>query len=262
MMRKQICLALALLATPTFAAEVRLPPSGAQYDSQLGGAYRPPAGTQVISRDREDAPARGLYNVCYVNAFQTQPQDSKWWRQNHPDLLLSKNGRLVEDPNWPGEYLLDTTSPAKRQALLAIVGKWINGCAQDGFDAIEADNLDTYSRSNGAISIADNLAFAHDFVAIAHGLGLAAAQKNGVDLGRRGRSAGFDFAITESCEVYDECGTYKSVFGAQVYDIEYTDTARAHFDHLCATPGRNFSVTLRDRNLTSPAHPSYIYEAC
>ena len=255
-------LIFALMATSSLADEVRLPPPGAQYDSQLGGAYAPPPGTLVVSRDREAAPAPGLYNICYVNAFQTQPQDADWWRANHTDLLLTRDGQPVEDPNWPGEYLLDTTSAEKRAALLDIVGGWIEQCAHDGYDAIEADNLDTYSRSNGAIRVADNLAFAADFVSVAHGLGLAAAQKNAIDLAGRGREAGFDFAITESCQVYAECGGYQAVFGPLVFDIEYTDTPRSHFDAVCAASTRNFSVILRDRNLTSPTDPSYIYEAC
>ncbi len=254
--------AFALAALPVGAQEIRLPPAGGQYDSQLGGAYPPPPGALVISRDREAAPAPGLYNICYINAFQTQPQDANWWRYNHPNLLLTRDGQVVEDPNWPGEYLLDTTSPENRAALLAIVGDWIEGCARDGFDAIEADNLDTYSRSDGAITIANNLAFARDFITLAHSLDLAAAQKNGSDLGKRGREAGFDFAITESCAVFDECGGYQSVFGRQIFDIEYADTPRHHFDAVCAQPGRKFSAILRDRNLTSPADPSYIYGAC
>lgn len=253
---------LCLLALPTLAAELKLPPAGGQYDSQLGGAYPPPAGVTVLSRDRESPAAAGHYTICYVNAFQTQPQDADWWRANYPDLLLTRDGKTVEDPNWPGEYLLDTTSPQKRSALLAIVGGWIEGCARDGFAAIEADNLDTYSRSDGLISIDDNLSFAHDFIARAHALGLAAAQKNGVDLGRRGKTAGFDFAITESCQVYDECGAYADIYGPLVFNIEYTDTPRRHFDAACATPGRNFSVILRDRNLTTPTNPAYVYAAC
>ena len=144
---------LPLLASPTFAADIRLPPAGGQYDSQLGGAYAPAAGTMIVSRDREASPAPGVYSICYVNAFQTQPQDALWWTSNHPDLLLADAaGNLVGDPNWPGEILLDTGSADNRAALLSIVGAWIDQCAADGFNAIEADNLDTYSRSDGALT--------------------------------------------------------------------------------------------------------------
>jgi hypothetical protein len=244
------------------AQDVRLPPTGALYDSQLGGAYDPPPGTSIVSRDREDDPALGLYNICYINAFQTQPQDSQWWQDHHPDLLLRHDGIPVEDVNWPGEFLLDTSTQAKRQALLPIVSQWIEQCSQNGFDAIEADNLDTYSRSGGALTMEDNLAFAQAFISIAQSFGLAAAQKNGVELGSRGRDAGFSFAITESCAVYDECGDYIDIYGPHVLDIEYTDTDQRHFADACSRYGDAISVILRDRNLTKPGDRAYVHAAC
>nr|MBA3448076.1 hypothetical protein [Pseudaminobacter sp.] len=64
------------------------PPANSGYDSQLGGAYPPPPGVGVISRDRSDPPAEGLYSICYLNAFQTQAEEAEWWKKHHPDLLL------------------------------------------------------------------------------------------------------------------------------------------------------------------------------
>jgi hypothetical protein len=258
----KVALILALATTPVVAAEIALPPAGGQYDSQLGGAYEPPAGTLIVSRDRTAPPAPGLYNICYVNAFQTQPQETDWWLANHSDLLLRENGVLAEDPNWPGEILLDTSSETKRAGLLAVVGGWIDQCAADGYDAIEADNLDTYSRSDGALNIEDNLAFAAALIERAHNLGLAFGQKNSAELGSRGKAIGFDFAITESCQVYDECGDYMDVFGAHVLEIEYTDTEASFFDAACTAHGRQISVIRRDRNLTMPGEPSYFYQTC
>lgn len=253
---------LIILAGPVVAHDVALPPAGGQYDSQLGGAYEPPAGTLIVSRDRMDPPVPGLYNICYVNAFQTQPQETEWWLTNHPDLLLRHDDALAEDPNWPGEILLDTSSAAKREGLVAIVGGWIDQCAQDGYDAIEADNLDTYSRSSGALSIADNLSFAAALTDRAHALGMAFGQKNGAELEARGKAIGFDFAIVESCQVYNECGGYIDVFGRHVLEIEYTDTDAAYFDAACAGQGHQISVIRRDRNLTIPGEPSYFYQTC
>jgi hypothetical protein len=253
---------LPVWSMPAIAQVVVLPPAGAQYDSQLGGAYAPPPGTRIVSRDREAPPAPGLYNICYVNAFQTQPQDSDWWITNHPDLLLQRLGTWVEDANWPGEILLDTSSAATRAGLLAIVNSWIDGCADAGYDAIEADNLDTYSRSGGALTIADNLAFAAELVAHAHAQGLAFGQKNSGELVDRGQAIGFDFAIVESCEVYEECDGFTQVFGAHVLEIEYTDTDAAFFHASCAKRGDMISIVRRDRNLTAPGDASYVYESC
>ena len=257
-----ILLAL-LLALPVQAAEVRLPPAGGQYDSQLGGAYAPPPGTMIVSRDREATPAAGLYSICYINAFQTQPQDADWWAQNHPELLLaSAQGNLVFDPGWPDEMLLDTSTADKRAALLDIVGPWIDQCAKDGFQAIEADNLDSYSRSDGALSMADNLAFAKALVERAHALGLAFSQKNSVELGTRGRDIGIDFAITESCQLFEECDDYAAVFGRHVLDIEYADTPLSAFTAACQQFGSQISVIRRDHNLTMPGNAAYLYRVC
>lgn len=264
-LRRRFATAVAVVAiagAATAQETVRLPPAGGQYDSQLGGAYDPPPGTVIVSRDRADPVAPGLYNVCYVNAFQTQPQETEWWLAHHPDLLLRHDSILAEDPNWPGETLLDTSAEAKRTALAAVVTGWIDQCAEGGYDAIEADNLDTYARSDGALSIADNLAYAGMLIGHAHGLGLAFAQKNAGDLGAAGKAAGFDFAIVESCQAYGECADYTAVFGRHVLEIEYTDTHVSHFATACAQRGRQISVIRRDRNLTIPGEPSYFYQTC
>ena len=118
-----------------------LPPPNGGLDYQLGGAYPPPAGVTIVSRDREAAPAAGLYNICYVNGFQIQPGEASWWLANHGDLILRDGGgQPVIDPDW-NEMLIDTSTAAKRTAVAAIVGDWIRGCDQAGFDAVEIDEF-------------------------------------------------------------------------------------------------------------------------
>ena len=255
-------LALAFaLTTPSVAVE--LPPAGGQYDSQLGGAYPPPDGTAIVSRDRTEPPAPGLYNICYVNAFQTQPSETAWWQDQHPDLLLRRaDGTLVEDPNWPGEIILDTSTSAKRTALSAIVADWITGCATAGYQAIEADNLDTYSRSDDLLTPADNLAYAATLIEIAKSQGLAFGQKNGIELLDKPNLPHFDFAIVEGCEVYDECDAYSEAYGRHVLEIEYTDTDPAFFAAACQNRGGTTSIILRDRGLQPPDSLDYTYRTC
>lgn len=255
-------LALAFaLTTPSVAVE--LPPAGGQYDSQLGGAYPPPDGTAIVSRDRSEPPAPGLYNICYVNAFQTQPNETAWWQNQHPDLLLRRaDGTLVEDPNWPGEIILDTSTPAKRAALAKIVADWITGCATAGYQAIEADNLDTYSRSDDLLTPDDNLAYAATLIDIAKSQGLAFGQKNGIELLDNPNFPHFDFAIVEGCEVYDECDAYSEAYGRHVLEIEYTDTDPAFFQAACQKRGGTTSIILRDRGLQPPGSPDYTYRTC
>jgi hypothetical protein len=70
-------------------AVLRPLPTDGIVDYQLGGAYDPPDGTTIVARDSTEQPAAVLYSICYLNGFQTQPQDADWWRASHPDLLLS-----------------------------------------------------------------------------------------------------------------------------------------------------------------------------
>ncbi len=68
-----------------------LPPANGGLDYQLGEAYPPPSGVVVVSRDRNMSPAPGLYTICYVNGFQTQPDERAFWETDHPDLLLNSS---------------------------------------------------------------------------------------------------------------------------------------------------------------------------
>lgn len=252
------------VARPTeSAARVVPPPGNARFDYQLGGAYRPPSGVRIVVRDRRSAPARGRYGVCYVNAFQTQPGDAAWWEREHPDLVLRRDGRPVADEDWPDELLLDPSTAAKRAAIAAIVGGWFDGCARAGFDAVEPDNLDSWTRSRGGLHRADNVALARLLTARAHAAGLAIAQKNTAELAPRGRGIGFDFAVAEECQVYGECGAYVRAYGRRVLEVEYDDAGgRRGFRAACRARGRRIAVTYRDRDLVRRGARGYTFGAC
>ncbi|MCU0828389.1 MAG: endo alpha-1,4 polygalactosaminidase [Tabrizicola sp.] len=256
MMREALVL---ILTAGAVRAEGPLP-AGALADYQLGGAYPPPPGVTVVVRDATDQPAPGLYNICYVNGFQTQPG------QDWPvDLLLrGPDGAPLADPGWPDEYLLDIGSDAARAANLQRLRIQLQLCADTGFDAVEFDNLDSYSRSGGALDLSDTLAFARLLVEAADELGLPAGQKNTAELGRRGRDeAGFAFAVTEECHRWDECAAFTEVYGReQVIAIEYADDVRGSFAAACADPDRPGSLILRDRMLTLVGDPDHVFQVC
>ncbi|MFI7382685.1 endo alpha-1,4 polygalactosaminidase [Streptomyces sp. NPDC049813] len=235
------------------------PSADMDFDYQIGGAYQPPSGVRALTRDREAAPARGRYNVCYVNAFQAQPDALRWWRGNHPDLLLrDDDGDLVIDEDWD-EALLDLSSADKRERLMKIVGPWIDGCADDGFQAVEPDNLDSYERSDGLLEPADAAAFARLVSARAHAAGLAAGQKNTADLLPRRADMGFDFAVSEECARYDECGAYASAYGDRVFVVEYR---AADFARACRAWGGRLSIVLRDLDVRPAGSKGYVRKAC
>ena len=236
--------------------DVRLPPAHAPADYQLGGAYPPPDGTTLVVRDHQAAPAADAYNVCYVNAFQVQPGHTDDWP---PDLLLrDADGRLVIDRRWQ-EVLLDLSTPDKRRRAAARVGAWIDDCADRGFDAVEPDNLDSYTRSQRLLTQEHALAYAALLAERAHRHGLAVAQKNAAELTPHHRRMGTDFAVAEECGQYDECDTYRTAYGDRVLVVEYTDTGLAR---ACARWGHRLSVVRRDRTLTTPADPDYRYRTC
>ncbi|MGY1808031.1 endo alpha-1,4 polygalactosaminidase [Blastococcus sp. SYSU D00669] len=106
--------------------DVLLPPRGGGFDHQLGGADPTAAGVGIVVRDREDPADPALYSVCHVNAFRTQPGDTSIPGEL---LLRDADGDAVEDPAWPGEFLLDISTEDHREALLQVVGGWIDGCA-------------------------------------------------------------------------------------------------------------------------------------
>ena len=226
------------------AAAVMGLPSGVDVDYQLGGAAEPAANVGIVVRDRTEPPADGLYNICYVNGFQTQPNEKRFWRQHRELVLRDADGRPVIDEAW-GEMLLDVRTAAKRKALARIVGGWVRGCARHGYAAVEYDNLDSFTRSDGLISRGQALRFAKLLVGRAHDNGLAAGQKNlaGFD----GTRIGYDFAVAEECGHYDECQRYVDDFGDQVLMIEY-DTG--DFAETCTAYGATHAVELRDRDLT------------
>jgi hypothetical protein len=246
------------------APAVRLPPADGLLDYQLGGAYPPAADVAIVDRDRTDPPVAGRYNVCYINAFQTQPGASRAFARTHPGLVLRvSGGRPLVDPGWPDEYLFDVSTARRRARLAAIVGRWIDGCARSGHQAVEADNLDSWTRSRGQLSRRDALAFATLLVRRAHARGLAIGQKNGADLATVGRRVvGFDFAVAEECQVYRECGAYTRAYGDQVYEIEYSDNGRRAYPAACAAQGRSISVTYRDRDVVPRGAEGYVSAHC
>lgn len=235
-----------------------LPPANAGLDYQLGGAYEPPAGVAIVSRDREAPIAAGLYNLCYVNGFQAQPNEEDFWLTQHPTLILrDEQGDPVIDADWD-EMLLDVGTPEKRTAIAAIVGGWITGCADAGFDAIEIDNLDSFSRSGERLSEDDAVAMMRLFADAAHAEGMAISQKNSAELVDRRVEMGTDFVVAEQCNRYRECDVYTAAYGPRVLVIEYR---RRDFEQGCTDfPG--LSIVFRDLDLVAPPATAYKYDGC
>ena len=231
------------------------------FDYQLGGGYESEA--QIVARDRTDPPGGGYLSICYINGFQTQPGEAELWLNEHPTVILrDSSGEPVVDENWPDEMILDTSTPEKRDEILATMTPWIQGCAIDGFSAVEFDNLDSYLRSGGALSPDDNQDFATMLATVASSFGLHVGQKNSVELVDLAPTIGFDFAVSEECHRWNECAAYTAAFGPRVLNIEYTDDLRGSIADICSDPSTPAHTIIRDRNLTTPDNPDYFFEAC
>ncbi|MEZ5194003.1 MAG: hypothetical protein R2734_16945 [Nocardioides sp.] len=80
MLRALALVLVLLLIAPAASADPVLPPTGTDFDYQLGGNAPLPDHVGIVVRDRKAAPAASAYNVCYVNAFQTQSDEKRFWR--------------------------------------------------------------------------------------------------------------------------------------------------------------------------------------
>lgn len=254
------------------AGSLAPPPPDGQFDYQIGGDNEPAAAVTVVSRDwlmGEPLGGDG-YSICYVNAYQTQDDEDGADRSDErsnwpPELVLFE---LSDDPNWGGEYLVDISTDDNRNAALEHVKPMIDTCAEKGFQAVEFDNLDSWTRFDDT-DLAGQVPFGQDeavayavlLVVYTHEVGLAAGQKNTPQLGAElSRDViGFDFAIAEECGFYEECEAYTEVFGDNVIVIEYTDEG---FAMACEVVGDDVSVVRRDLDVTTPNSATYVYDAC
>ncbi|MEV4704482.1 endo alpha-1,4 polygalactosaminidase [Actinoplanes sp. NPDC049316] len=285
------------------ARSVKAFPANAKFDYQIGSAYTPPSGVKVVSRDVGAAPAAGLYNVCYINGFQTQPDDSagsegtsRWFAGDAtrrklllpnptPSVPTADDGGKYSrdfyvDPGWPDEIMFDVRTAANRDALAQIIGKQITTCAGKGFDAVEVDNLDTFTRAYADVAdrerartdpdfdgtdapklmtSANALAYAKLLIDRAHAAGLAIAQKNTAELEGDGKAAGFDFAVVEECGSTGECADYAGVYGGKWVDVEYSSSG---FTKACRSVKSKISVVRRDQMVTAPGSRTYVYDEC
>ena len=130
-----------------------------------------------------------------------------------PDLVLFDDDRKpVIDENWPDELTLDASSNQICARLTARIGASITHCAEAGFDAVEIDNLDSYTSSRGGLTENDAIALAGRYAVIVHIAGMLIGQKNAAELTTRGRDE-VVFVVVEARHRYDECDVYTRVYG-------------------------------------------------
>ncbi|MEO8261683.1 MAG: endo alpha-1,4 polygalactosaminidase, partial [Pseudolysinimonas sp.] len=279
--------ALAVTTSSAGGTTIKLPPTNGKWDYQIGGPYTPLNNVQVVSRDRTVAPAPDSagapdrYNICYVNVGQTQPDEgtpnanaygtTAWWLANHPNVILKgSNGQPIVDPNWD-EVVFDVRTAAQRAELASVIQPWFLQCKNDGYDAIEPDNIDLEVRSSGLETHAQVREYLKLLVTYAHSIGMAIGQKNAVTDDNENPEwqtdgptfvdgvSGFDFAIAEECGRYDECGTFTAMYPGRVYVVEYNTTG---WNKGCTGWGSTLSVIQRNVDVRPSGSSGYVYKEC
>jgi len=196
---------------------------GDQAGLAISGA---PNVTAVVEASVAAIHAEGAHAICYVDAGTAEN-----WRSDYREFAPGVLGGPLA--GWPGENFIninDWAGPAGPgdETLQQIVSNRIALCRQEGFDAIEADNVDTYSDGNLGgfiITQAQEETYITNLVRIAHSDGLAFFLKNEIngDSLIADISPQVDGEITEQCWQYTECSALQ-IFAQKhkpILDVEY-----------------------------------------
>ena len=179
-------------------------------------------------------------------------------------LVLSELG---DDPHWGGEYLVDIRNARKRGRAADWVDQMIEGCASKGFEAVEYDNLDSWTRFDGT-PLADDvpfgkpeaLAYARLLTERAH----APRPRGRPEEHRRHHPRA---VRPRRVRLRDRRGvlSLRRVQPLPQRLRQPGDRDRVPARGLrkaCRTVGDKISVVLRDRLVTKPGSPRYVYDAC
>ncbi|SDL96765.1 endo alpha-1,4 polygalactosaminidase [Pedobacter antarcticus] len=154
-------------------------------------------------------------------------------------------------PEWPNERWLNIK---KLDKLKPWLNSRINMILKKGFDAIEPDDLDSYSNETGfKITLNDTKLYCDYLIKLAHENGLGIGQKNVQELSVE-YSTKFDWVLTE--DAFDQ-GWLKDVksyidLNKPVFVVEYTDkiSEKTFADEVCpASQILKYTAVLKHRNL-------------
>lgn len=170
---------------------------------------------ETISSLQQD----GRRVVCYISAGTYED-----WRPDTNAFPDSVVGNPLGD--WPGEQWLDIS---KLKILGPIMENRIGLAAEKGCDAVDTDNVDSYTQDTGfSITPKEQIVYNKFLAKTAHGRDLAIGLKNDVDQIDELVDS-FDFAVNEECFYYNECekldpfiGNGKAVFNIE-YELETTE---------------------------------------
>jgi hypothetical protein len=225
---------------------------GTTWQYQLDGTVDLSVGAQAYDVDGFDTPATGTGSVAAIHAAGAHAicyVETAWedYRSDAGSFSPALLGRSMG--GYPHERWVDVRNLG---ALLPVMTARARMCASKGFDAIEWDNVDSYTQNTGfPLSEHDAEVFATDLASITHDLGLAVGLKNSTDNDMDvALQPAFDFAVDEQCNQYGECGSLSAFIsaGKPVFNVEYELSTG---DFCAADRARGFSGIARTADLTA-----------
>ena len=161
--------------------------------------------------------ALGDHVVCYIDVGTAEN-----WR---PDFSEFPAALLGASNGWAGERWLDTNPSGPDYATLQrIMTARFEMCKNNGFDAVEPDNLDGAVNGTGFnITTAEGDQYAEWVANEIHSLRMAVAQKN-FETQSSVLEPYFDFVIEEQCYQYGDCTDLAPYYenGKAVLEVNYT----------------------------------------
>ena len=169
----------------------------------------------------------GRVVICYFSAGS--------WKESREDHLdFPEEVRGAPLAGWPGERWLDIRSSVVENLMKARMDLAVS----KGCDGIDPDHVDGYTHKNGfGITEQDQIDYNLFLAEAAHSRELSVGLKNVPSLINE-LEPSFDFAINESCLVYEECPFMRPFLVANkaVFHVEYVDDStqgEATLDTVC-----------------------------
>jgi len=219
----------------------------------IDGEFNPPETVAYLH-------AMGKKVICYFDAgvYETYRKDAPKFQELSPQIWGN------EDVGWPNSFWLDIR---RIDELEPIMKARMQECKDDGFDAIEPDEIDGWENDTGfPLTYQDQLNYNKALARWAHEIGMSIGQKGDI-IQTRDLVDDFDWTLNEECFQYNECtNPYDPILdeevpGLQLYVqrnkavfvAEYKSYKPIPWANICATSTANkfnttrFKLGLRNR---------------
>ena len=196
---------------------------------------------ETSKEDIEYLHGKGVKVLCYLNAGAWEG-----WRPDRDDYPASVVGLKVH--GWPSERWLDIR---QLEGLKPILEARLDLCRQNGFDGVDADNLDGVDNPTGfAITAEDQILFNRWLAQAAHQRGLGIGLKNDPDQAPD-LLEDFDWITTESCFKQGWCQQVSRFVqaGKPVFAIEYREEGMQLKDFCPQAAALGMDAILKNQSL-------------